>query len=398
MKKLLLTILLSPFFFAPSLALAWDEYFDNSEYYDVKMSPDGKHLGVITIENNKRMLAFYDVATSSVTGGVQLPGKFEVGPFFWANNERVVIKLWRKAEDKEDHVYEYTGELFGINVDGTRSEMIYGVRSGEQQTGTRLKTKKAVEAWANVIDGLPNKKRHILISSELMTKSEDNSRHLFQLDVIKGTTSQRITSAPIMRADYFTDSVGNLKAASGTDRNYLPQLYIRSGASWEKVAVQPGTKFQVVGVDRAGQYLYTIDNLDSSKASIYKLNLNTGEYKNIYSHEKHDVASILFSPDRNSIYGARLVDENNTHVYLKNTADAKLHKSLSDLYPGKYVTITDTSPNLSESIVHIGSSDDAGEFYIFHNNKNELKRLTQSKAKYTIVWKNPMEDARARNY
>lgn len=395
MKKIILILLLSPILFIPSQVLAWDKYYDNAEYYDVKMSPDGKYLGVITVENDRRMLAFYDINKSAVTGGVQLPGKFEVGPFFWANNERVVIKLWRKADKKEEHDYEYTGELFGINIDGKRSEMIFGVRSGELQTGTRIKTKKAVEAWANVIDGLPDKERHVLISSELMTNTEDNYRHLFLLDVVKGTTSQRVASAPTIRANYFTDSAGNLRAASGIDKDsYVPQLFVRTGSSWKKIDSQPGTKFQAVGVDRAGQYLYTIDNPDAAKASIYRLDLASGEYKSIYSHDSADVASILFSPDRSSIYGVRLADQDNTHVYLKNSENAKLHKTLSDLYPGKFVTVTETSPDLSKSIVHVGSEESAGEFYMFHHQGNELKRLTQSKAKYTTLWKNPMEDTR----
>ncbi len=394
MKKIILLILLSPLLLAPTEVLAWDKYYDNPEYYDVKMSPDGKYLGVITVENDRRMLAFYDIETSSVTGGVQLPGKFEVGPFFWANNERVVIKLWRKADKKEEHDYEYTGELFGININGKYSEMIFGVRSGELQTGSRIKTKKAVEAWANVIDGLPNKKRHVLISSELMTKTEDNYRELFLLDVLKGTTSQRVASAPVMHADYFTDTAGNLRAASGKDKNYLPQLFMRNGSSWQKIATQPGTKFQVVGVDRAGQYLYAIDNPDTAKSSIYRLDLSSGEYNSVYSHDTFDIASILFSPDRSSVYGARLADKDNTHIYLENSENAKLHKTLSDLYPGKFVTITETSPDFTKSIVHVGSEESAGEFYVFQHNNNELKRLTRSKEKYTTLWKNPMEDTR----
>ena len=77
----------------------------NPTFADVKISPDGKYLAVIVFEEDKRQLLCLDRASLKAVGGARLVGKDEVGEYFWANQERIVMKInSREPWEKEPKI------------------------------------------------------------------------------------------------------------------------------------------------------------------------------------------------------------------------------------------------------------------------------------------------------
>ncbi|WP_345335075.1 hypothetical protein [Ferrimonas pelagia] len=69
-----------------------ESYSRFSQYQSVKVSPDGKHLAVITPIEGKNALAILETDSLEPTVVLRLAGNNQVGSYHWANNERIIFE------------------------------------------------------------------------------------------------------------------------------------------------------------------------------------------------------------------------------------------------------------------------------------------------------------------
>ncbi|MEI6858338.1 MAG: hypothetical protein V5788_00845, partial [Shewanella sp.] len=74
-------------------AISVEDFSRHSEYYDVKISPDGKHLAVLVDTDGRKTLAFLDSNTFKMTFAFKGGKRDQVGDYYWVNNERVVAQI-----------------------------------------------------------------------------------------------------------------------------------------------------------------------------------------------------------------------------------------------------------------------------------------------------------------
>jgi len=350
----------------------WEHLFDDPIYQDVKISPDGKFLAVKALVKKKLCLIFLDSKKNEIIHIVRPAGQREVGDYYWVNNERVVMGIdYRKPWIKELQSY---GELFAINFDGKKSELIYGVNNGETQTGTRLKKKKQVYGWAEIIDILPGDHKNILISSTPMSDGGERLDTIYKLNVYTGKFTRKIAKSPISYASYVTDVNGELKVASGIDSKNNPQVYFRKKGAWVKISESAfGTSFTPLTISKSGKYLYTLDNFNQDKTGLFKINLETAEYKHIFTDENVDVTYVSRTTDNRNIYAIRVDDGLPAYLLInKKLAEAKVFKKLTSVFPGQKIDIRSHTEKGDKYIVKISSDVDPGSFYLYDKQENQL--------------------------
>ena len=354
---------------------AWEHYFDNPEFYNVKISPDGKLLGIVKNDRGKRILLFFDLASNKQVGGLNLAGRNEVGPFYWVSNERVVIKLLQRTPSEVTP--QYFGELYAVNSDGKRGELIYGYRAGERQVGSRLKKKEATFGWAEIIDILPNDPKNILISSEKMDEDRGQPRRVYELNVYTGKTSSKQKTAPVPGTTYITDANGKIVVATGLTKDLNNEVYLMGDNDWEKVpGNQFGNDFHPLTLDETGTHLYVLDDYQQDKNGIFKLNLKNGSYKKVYSNDQTDITGVEYTSNNNNIYAVRIDKERLSYVLLnKSHSEAVIFRSLLEIFPGQHVTITSKTADGSKFIVYAGSDINPGQYFLYDKQKNSIAQL-----------------------
>ncbi|MCB1691428.1 MAG: hypothetical protein KDI19_01620, partial [Pseudomonadales bacterium] len=198
----------------------------------VKISPHGKYLGIKVFDGEQQVLQFYDRETLKPVGGFGIGGRVEVGEFEWANEERIVGEVVEPDFAKAQPIFY--GELFATDIDGTRSEMLFGFRSGESQTGTHLQTKDADYASAKIIDPLPDDDRHVLISKTEWSERHDRPARVELLDVYSGQERSQSISSKYGSGGFLTDSTGKVRVAVSFDaeRNMHVQTLPRVDGEW----------------------------------------------------------------------------------------------------------------------------------------------------------------------
>ena len=227
-KTLLLALMVSslPFInYSAIAAINPDKLFEHSKYQNAKISPDGQHLAVAMQYQGKVILAVLELKNMKMVGSIRFPGNDEVGGYQWVNDERLVISIVEKRPWLEEP--QFYGELYAINFDASKGKMIYGYQAGEMQTGTRIRKKESTRGWGEVIDILPEDNKHILISSTLMTDTDDSAPSVHKLNVYTGVIKNKIARSPLALAYFLTDKQGQLRAVVGTDKYNNNQLYLR---------------------------------------------------------------------------------------------------------------------------------------------------------------------------
>jgi dipeptidyl aminopeptidase/acylaminoacyl peptidase len=353
------------------------EFAKQSIYSAVKISPDGKHLALTLESEGKNRLAILKVKDFSAIGGLQLSGNESVGEFDWVNNNRIVAKILHFTPwDKEARSY---GELVAVDFDGNNAKMIYGYRTGEVQTDTRHKKKKATRGWADIISLLPDDEDHILISSTPMSDGGGSRSTVYKLNVNNGDMRRKVAYAPTPYTTYIADRSGNLQLAIGRDKFNKKRLfrYENQENSWTEISkASYGSAFWPLALSDSGKRLYFVDSLDQDLSGLFSMNVATGERKSIYTDQYVDITNIQFNIDRSAVYAIRVDPDYPSYLMFETKSEeAQLFKSLLATFSGDKVYITSQSEDGNLSVVNVSNDLSKGTFYLVNKEKNDIQFL-----------------------
>lgn len=351
---------------AHASATLGEDLFTTSKYHNAKISPDGKHIAVAMEHEGKTMLAIINQNDRQLVGSVNFTQKYEVGRYFWANNERIIIKLSYLSGRREDS--QSFGELYAVNFDGSNRKLIYSFRNG-------------FRAWADIIDLLPKDKKHILISSTPMKKSQESLSSPLLLNIYNGRIEHNHGRVPLTFSEFLTDDKGALKALTGLDANSEKKLYLRKNKIWQQVPENTvGKSVQMISIDLSGKHLYTIDNMNQDLFGIYRLNMETYAYENIFTDNNVDVKNALLDQKSKEIFAVKLLDGYPVYAIINNKlTDAKIFKKLLKIFPYNAISITSSSDNGEFHIVYISADNNPGKLYFYNSKKEQIELLFKFK-------------------
>lgn len=350
-----------------------------AEITDVQISPDGKYLALKTYksEENRHFIFILNRSDNKHISSIGFPGVNDIGDFFWANNERIVIDVMQiRFGNKAPSFY---GELYAVNYDGKKGEIIFGYRGGEQQIGSFIAKKDHDNAWAEVVDRLPDDDRHILISSTPWSKSHRLSPSLQKLDIYKGLDKGRIKKSSYPNADFVIDHTGKPRVVRSIKEDYTLHIEMLPDGEKDWIELKDhefGNAFYPVALNEAASSLYVVDNKDLDTAGLHLLSLDGKEFKNIYTNEKVDITSIERTTNNNGVYAIRVDEDYPKYlIFSKTYEEADIFKKMLATFPRKKISITDKTRDGKLWIVRTSSDVDPGSFYLYDKTKNQLKFL-----------------------
>jgi len=116
--------------------LPLDDFVKHSDYLDIKLSPDGKHIASRIRENDTVYMITWRVSDGQFIGGVKPGKKNEVASVHWVTNTRLIYTFAEKYASLDAPIP--TGELFAIDVDSKSNIMLAGFRASDAKPGSRL--------------------------------------------------------------------------------------------------------------------------------------------------------------------------------------------------------------------------------------------------------------------
>lgn len=370
------------------------EHFSRStEYSQVKISPKGDYLAVVTKPEGKSVLAILDMKTFKVLHAVQFPGNAQVGRYSWVNDERVVIQK-EYLRGWQDHP-QYHGELFGINADGSKGEYLAGYKSGVA-SASRLKSgAKPLVGTSFVLDPLVDNDRKMLIVTYPWTASKDPYTIVYEVDVYTGKR-KTVTRSPSRMASFLTDHDGNVRVAVSSDDYINQKVYIRKPEESEWQTADLGRKdFQDIHLltfDSSGDIVYVSASKEGEPKGVYALDVNTNEFTLLSQDERVSPKDVWVDEISKELYAIETELDYPTYSFIDNgsTKSAQL-KSLIQALQGQQVQLVSSTSDGKLSIVYASSDSNPGDYYLFNANTNNLGRLFSS-----MAWINPEQMAKTK--
>ncbi|HAV70635.1 MAG TPA: peptidase S9 [Stenotrophomonas sp.] len=346
-------------------AVDLEHYLRRDAFTDIKISPTGEFYAATIPMEDRTGLAIMRRNDGKLVGSFVPPRNNHANDFDWVNDQRVLIGLAEKFGSLDEP--QPTGELFGINADGGRGELLIGYRVQGNGPGTRIQPKKVEAVAAFVIDALPDQDRRVLV--KVMPFSADPFTSAERLDVNSGKRTP-VARSPVQRADFVADGKGEVRFADGAGADNVNKLYYRegAGAAWKMINDQ-GVSHRIertLGFSEDGALAYLLVEQPSGPDAIVSWNPATDERRELLRDAVVDPAKVIYKRGTSIPIGALyLGDRPRTRFFDETSADARLQRSLEQAFGGQAVFITSSSRDGRLAMVQVWSGSNPGDFYVF---------------------------------
>jgi len=353
-------------------------FLRGNDYWNLRLSPDGKHLGLLTQQDERNMLVILDVDTMKPTASVKYEEnkKIEITSAEWVNNSLLSYSASRKAARLESPFA--TPDFFLLSADGKRNERIWSDRGNYQDNRKRRGT--LVRGFPSMITRLPEQKDKVLIFVKPFRRRDGAGRGgIYSLDLDQGNVNS------VMRVPEYTQRVlGNeegsvlLASALGSDnqnRHYLS----RNRNQWEELPISiDKLSKEFVPFEIAGDYIYAkaqaSDAIDAA-THIIRYQMSTDKWEDVFEVGFAYLGDVDIN-DEGALIRVQWVDDKpKMRVLEKSEPVSRIVKHFMKSYEGFNVSVVSITEDESKLLLHIGSGAHAGEYFLFDFKTRKAKFL-----------------------
>ena len=340
-------------------------FVEDDGFRDIKISPTGEYFAATMPHGDTTAIGVIRWTDRSIVGSYRLPRNTHIADFWWANDDRLVFALAERFGARD--YPSLTGELYAMNADGSRAQLLVGWRVRGTPTGTRIPTGgKAEMVSAFPIDLLPGDPRNILVAVSPFTK--DPMTRVDRLDVYSGRRTTEAT-VPVARARFRTDHAGEVRFAVGAQADNRSKLYYRTGR---------GEDWRLINDEReSGRHEYPLGFSEDDRIAYLRVTQAEGPDAivawDIAADTRREVLrdavvdpEVIYRPDTSTPVGARFLGATPRQVFFDDSsADARLGRMFEQAFPGQAVRIVSATRDASTKVLMATSDVDPGSFYTY---------------------------------
>jgi len=280
----------------------------------------------------------------------------EVYEFWWVAPHRVVYNVAERVSTLETP--SLTGELYGVNADGTRKQLLLGYRQNHESV------------YADVVHPLWAEGGKVLIAKYHWNGSADGAYPTAAyMDVNNGTLTE-VGTAPMKNALFVADHKGQVRfaTADGTDQGRRVYHRATNDANWDLVfdESKDDPVVRPLGFARDDKIAYFACPGTHSVGGLCRWNAATKKSETIWSGTEAGVDELVPTFDRKDFVALRSMPGRiATTLIDKSAAESKLLAGLMQQFPGEDVRLTSSTTDGSKVVFDVSSDRNPGEFYLF---------------------------------
>ncbi len=359
--------------------------FQNDDYRNVSLSPDGKHLGLIRNHNDIPILVIVDTATMKAVNQIYFAKKDRVGSYRWANNERLLIFI---STEKRYHEQKVSyGEIYSINIDEEEGEFIFGVRSLVHRGKFRRNVTEADYekhlAHPRVLSILEDDPRHIIIST---SQYDSKGMWVFKLNIYKGKieTLAQVDGVDIDHDNtylwYLDKGQGLWQQTIEKNGDISISNYDFSEQKWLNYKIPDVTKkFGIIDYYKDSKQILVRDYCGNDTLSICLFDPETKKLISLYKVAGSDL-DWLYYDDENVPFAVSYFNEYPQNKILDETHP--LAKELSGLlkqFAGYQMQVTVNKTGPGKVLIELTSDVQPTVWYVFDRKSKKLSFVANSK-------------------
>lgn len=350
------------------------------QFNEVKISGDGKYLAATTVVKDKPMLALINIATQK---GVMITPREgnQVVNFWWVNDHRVLYTEGTKVAGWDQPFA--TGEIFGVNADGSGAQLLFGYRAGDSRGASHIQGRAPERASAEMIDIMRGDDKRVLIGVMPWDSGADGAfTQIFLMDVNDGTKHQ-VGTAPMRGAEFLVDHHGVVRFAMGWDVHAYPQVYYREDADKPWTLLFQGTAEKnvpwPVAFNRGDSKVYMTCSAPDAVAALCPWDVGGRKLEApVWKSSTVQAHGLVKSLDRLDIVGVYSDPGTPTAQAIVPDADTiKLIGTMSRALPGESISVVSSTDDGSKAVVLAHSDMDPGSYYLWDSATGKASLLAQ---------------------
>lgn len=362
-------LLVLAFVVAPVLAssLRVQDMVQRDEFEIARLSPDGEYLALSVPLGDSTALVVVDLRTMQRIGSANHGKNVHVLGFEWVASDRVVY--WVGERFGELRAPQSTGELFAMNADGKKKELLIGFRAGNDiNRASNIKQRKPEMVYAALLDPMPSEPKFALVSVYKLDGSEAGHSRVERLNVLTG---RRTTTAlaPVPRATYLVDHSHEVRFASGSAIDNVDKLYYRDGkdAPWRLVNDEAvsGRTMQAIAFAADNGKAYVLATEASGPDRLYLFDPADSSFTRVLGEQSSDVAEVLLDPATRAPFGVHFVGSTGEAFLLNpDNETSRLYEALQNSFSGQRVYLGARS-SADTGLIVTASDRLAGDIFLF---------------------------------
>lgn len=368
-----------------NITIAIEDFAKPATYESVKISPNGKYLAVAYHQKEKSIFAILDTKSRQYICGIgSKKSNTNIGDINWVSNNRIVYTINESRPwDKTRHS---TGELFAVNADCSKSNMIFGFRAAEKTTGSHLRKRKAMNGGHRLLNILKNDKKHVLIQfypwhviGNTWHINPNAISKIYKLNVFSGQLKY-IESLPLKNLNALTDNNANVRIAVGYDDNNHKLVKYRDENSkqWHDFAIKelPNQDITPISFSKDNKKLYFTTPINNGTSALYEYDLELKKIGLLFHDKEADIIQIIKNFNENNIIAVSTSLAIPQYHYIDTKSKKSiLHKSLQDTFSGSDIVITSQSDDNNQAVVYVYADNNPGDYYLFNTQTKNVDYL-----------------------
>jgi dipeptidyl aminopeptidase/acylaminoacyl peptidase len=379
MKKLVTClfglITLSPGVFAQSSAegqLPVEAFAILPQVTQANVSSDGKKLVIrrATSKNGDYILEIHKTADLTAKPVRLGADKMEIEAAGWLNNDKLYVQFRQNIQDGNDNYW--VNKVAIVDADGKGK--------------WRVPFPKDNSAYFSLLSTLPSDENHILLSYDI---NDNRIPDVIKYNINTGRTQTIMRGNEKVSGGFIADWDGEVRAGTGYDlatNSVHTYARLKGDSDWRLVHVNSPldrSNYFFAGFSRENpDEIYVNANLGEDTTGIYLYNIRTEKYsERLFGIDSADAGNIIRSSkkaDAGKLLGFSYTTKWPTYYFTDESA-AKLHESVTALFPNQFARISSRSADDSQIIVYTESDKNPGSYYLL-SNKKELNFIGSKSA------------------
>jgi dipeptidyl aminopeptidase/acylaminoacyl peptidase len=358
---------------APGL-IPIESFVREDQYFNPKMSPDGKHLAVtVRTPVGKRtipMVTFYSLPDLKLESTIRMPLFSVPVSYQWVSNTRLVVEKGIEVGSRE--APQATGEILAMDFDGTHQAYLFGYEMTTYSTqGGRYGNDWGYASPAYFPDA---RNDHLQLSTYLW---DHEASALYDVDS-RSAIRKQVTTIPTPDATFVVQNDGKPRFAIGTDKDNFTQLwrYEDAVAKWSIVDEKKGSRLSPNDFSADDKEFLAWYAEDGGPSRLVRQRLDSGERRVVAEDPLGSVGAVMHASSH-ALPVAAFTQVGRPHViYLEPShPDVALHQALSAQFPDGIVNLVSATDDGSKLLAFVHSDRDPGVVYLYDRKANKADQL-----------------------
>lgn len=361
---LALFLILSATFASAVEQIPVEDFWQNSSFRQIKISPDGRYIAATVPLENSTALVVMDLASRKISGSFKPQEKAHIQDFYWVSPERL---LFRSSVREGRFAAPFLiPAYYAMNADGSKIGTAYG--DGKQPF---------------LLDTLKDDDKYVLVQY----RSKEGLQTYGKMNVENGTIVDTFKKPPTEApGGYVTDNAGEVRLYINAKSYKDVKVYGRAvgkDASWDVVHDQKSSEqeFEFKGFSADNHLMYFTLSEKTGPNALYTYDFRTRDKRMVSRDDNVDPGTILTAPSNDAVFAVRYEDGFPRYDILDKASTAakdllKMQASFpdADVYP---VSATQDG----NKVIYVVESDTVpGEYYIFNRTTQKAEHLVSRAA------------------